>query len=101
MQKPNRNLLKRYMQYDDYLAKGYPIATGVVESACSHVVKDRMEKSGARRSIEGAESILRLRSVVKSKDWDEYWKFFIAQAKQNDFFPDEYNALEIEAKLCA
>ncbi len=64
-------------------------------------VKDRMEKSGARWSIEGAESILRLRSVVKSKDWDEYRKFFTTQARQNDFFPDEYNALEIEKKLCA
>ncbi len=52
--------------------KGYPIGTGVVESACSHVVKDRMEISGARWGISGAESVLRLRSVVKSKDWDSY-----------------------------
>jgi hypothetical protein len=31
------------MRYDQYLAEGYPIATGVIEGACRHLVKDRME----------------------------------------------------------
>ncbi|MCP4349744.1 MAG: hypothetical protein GY795_30045 [Desulfobacterales bacterium] len=43
-----------YMKYDEYLAKGYPIGSGVVESACSHVVRDRMEISGVRWRIRGA-----------------------------------------------
>ena len=34
------------MRYDEYLAAGYPIASGVIEGACRHLVKDRMERSG-------------------------------------------------------
>jgi len=71
------------MKYDEYLAKGYPIATGVVESACGHLVKNRMEIAGAKWGIEGAEAILKLRSVVKSADWDSYWKFRVEQNHYN------------------
>lgn len=78
-----------YMKYNEYLACGYPIATGVVESACGHVVKDRMEKSGARWSIDGAEAMLRLRSVVKSQDWDAYWTFYTAQFRDKTFLEIE------------
>jgi len=92
---------RQYMKYDEYLSKGYPIGTGVVESACSHVVKDRMEISGARWSINGSESILRLRSVVKSKNWDEYWEFFISHARGNILTADDYNALNIKEKIPA
>ncbi len=92
---------KQYMKYDEYLSKGYPIGTGVVESACSHVVKDRMEISGARWGINGAESVLRLRSVVKSKDWDNCWDFFTGQARDNEFIADEYNSFNIQEKLRA
>lgn len=52
------------MKYDKYLSKGYPIGSGVVESACNHVVKDRMETSGARWGIDGSESILKLRLLA-------------------------------------
>lgn len=65
---------KEWMNYDQYLKAGYPIGTGVVESTCGQV-KNRMEGTGRRWSIEGAESMLLLRSVYKSSDWDEYWKF--------------------------
>ena len=61
-----------YMSYDDYLAKGYPIGTGVIESACGHLVKDRMQKSGARWKIVGAEPVLKLRSVYANGDWKTY-----------------------------
>ena len=61
-----------YMHYDDYLAKGYPIGTGVIESACGHLVKDRMQKSGARWKIVGAEPVLNLRSVYANGDWKMY-----------------------------
>lgn len=53
---------RQYMQYDDYLAAGYPIGTGVAEGACRHLVKDRMELSGMRWEIEGAQAILFLRA---------------------------------------
>jgi len=92
---------KEYMKYDQYLSEGYPIGSGVVESACSHVVKDRMEISGARWGINGSDSILKLRSVAKSKDWDDYWEFFTVQAKNNTFFPDEYNFMNVQEKMAA
>lgn len=66
---------KRYLCYDEYLAAGFPIATGVIEGACRHLVKDRMDLTGARWSLDGAEAILRLRSIWASGDFDEYWQF--------------------------
>lgn len=73
------NYLLKYrdmLRYDEYLAAGMPIATGVVEGACRHVVKDRMEVTGARWSLAGAEAILRLRSLKASHDWGAYWAFY-------------------------
>jgi hypothetical protein len=67
--------LAPYLAYDRYLQKGYPIATGVIEGACRYLVKDRMEITGARWSLSGAESILRLRSLHASGDLEEYWQF--------------------------
>jgi len=64
---------REWMQYDKYLQSGYPVGSGVVESTCGHTVKDRMEGTGRRWSIEGAESTLLLRSVYTSNDWDAYW----------------------------
>jgi hypothetical protein len=58
-----------YMRYDDYLAQGWPIGTGVVEGACGHLVKDRMEKAGMRWRLEGAQAILDLRAVRLNGDW--------------------------------
>lgn len=65
---------RQWMQYDEYLKAGYPLRSGVVESPCGHPVKDRMEGSGRRWSIHGAESTLLLRSIVTSHDWDAYWE---------------------------
>lgn len=70
---------REFLHYDRYLAKGYPIATGVIEGACRYLVKDRMEKTGARWSLEGAEAVLRLRSLRASGDFDEYWDFHLRQ----------------------
>ena len=64
---------RKWMRYDQYLAAGYPIGSGVVESTCGHTVKNRMEGTGRRWSIIGAESTLLLRSVYTSNDWDAYW----------------------------
>ena len=70
---------KQRMGYDKYLAAGYPIATGVIEGACRYLVKDRMERTGARWSLQGAEAVLRLRSLVASGDFEEYWKHHMAR----------------------
>ena len=72
---------KKWMKYDQYLEKGLPIASGVVESTCGHLIKDRMELSGCKWNIQGAENILKLRSIKTSDNWDEYWKYHIAQQK--------------------
>jgi hypothetical protein len=61
---------KKHMRYDEYLKSGYPIGSGVVEGACRHVVKDRMELSGMRWEIEGAQSMLALRTTFLNKNWD-------------------------------
>ena len=64
-----------YLHYDRYLSQGFPIATGVIEGACRHLVKDRMEVTGAKWRLEGAEAVLRLRALRSSHDFDEYWDF--------------------------
>jgi hypothetical protein len=64
-----------YLCYDRYLSKGVPIATGVIEGACRHLVKDRMEVTGAKWRLKGAEAILRLRALRSSNDFDEYWDY--------------------------
>lgn len=65
---------KRYLRYDEYLEAGLPIATGVIEGACRYLVRDRLELTGARWSLNGAEAILKLRSLKVSGDLDEYWR---------------------------
>lgn len=64
-----------YLKYDEYLKAGFPIATGVIEGACRHLIKDRMDLTGARWSLKGAEGVLRLRSIKSSGDFTEYWAF--------------------------
>src|SRR5437773_10447358 len=64
---------KKNMQYDQYLKMGLPIATGVIEGACRYLVKDRMDRTGARWSLKGAEAVLRLRALRTSGDFDAYW----------------------------
>lgn len=66
---------QRYMDYAAYLAQGWPIASGVIEGACRHFVKDRMELSGMRWTQTGAENLLRLRAVAENDDWDDYHLF--------------------------
>ena len=75
---------KAFLRYDRALAEGQPIATGVIEGACRHLVKDRMEITGARWSLLGAEAILRLRSTRSSADFEEYWGFHLAQEHQRN-----------------
>jgi hypothetical protein len=60
------------MRYDEYLAAGYPIATGVIEGACRHLVKDRMERSGMRWRLAGAQPMLQVRAVYQSSYWDDF-----------------------------
>lgn len=69
------------MAYDVYLNKGYPIATGVIEGTCGSLVKDRMEQSGMRWAIVGAQAVLAQRAVIKNGDWDDFFDYFIQSEK--------------------
>jgi hypothetical protein len=65
----------QFMRYDICLARGLPIATGVIEGACRHLVKDRMDLTGARWGLERAEAVLQVRALRASGDFDAYWDF--------------------------
>jgi hypothetical protein len=65
----------RYLRYHECLKRGFPIASGVIEGACRHLIKDRLDITGARWTVAKAEAILKLRSLRSSGDFDEYWRF--------------------------
>jgi hypothetical protein len=75
-----------YMKYDEYLAAGYPIGSGIVEGACRHLVKDRMEQAGMRWRIAGAQAILSLRAIYLNDDWSTFHADRI-QAEQSTLYP--------------
>ena len=64
-----------YLKYNEYLSAGYPIASGVIEGACRHLINDRMSITGARWGLKTAEAILKLRSLRSSGDLEDYWEF--------------------------
>jgi hypothetical protein len=67
-----------YLRYDQALANGWPIATGVIEGACRHLIADRLDIGGARWGLDGAEAVLTLRAVISNGDFEEYWNFHLA-----------------------
>jgi hypothetical protein len=67
------------LQYNEHLSQGVPIATGVIEGACRHLIKDRMDRTGARWRLKRAEAVLRIRSLRSSGDFEAYWKFHRAR----------------------
>jgi hypothetical protein len=71
-----------YLHYPKALAKGYPVGTGVIEGACRYLVKDRLEVTGARWGLKGAEAVLKLRALRKNGDWQRYWRFHLAQERR-------------------
>lgn len=68
------------MKYDEYLRRGYPIASGVIEGACRHLVKDRMERSGMRWTLEGARSMLNVRAAFQG----DHWQGFLTWHRENE-----------------
>jgi hypothetical protein len=70
------------LDYPTALARGWPIATGVIEGACRHLVRDRMDRTGARWGLSGAEAILKLRALHSNGDFDAYWAYHLAQEQQ-------------------
>ena len=68
---------KEYLHYDQALGQGWPIGTGVIEGAVRHLVKDRLDLTGSRWGLQGAESILKLRALRTNGDFESYWKFHL------------------------
>ena len=93
-------LLKNKARFDyaTALANGWPIATGIIEGACRHLVNDRMDLTGARWRLEGAEAILRLRALRASRDFEDYMAFHRRQERQRNHDSAQQND---ELKLAA
>lgn len=79
-----------YLTYDLALKAGLPIATGVIEGACRSLVQDRMGIAGARWGVKGAEAVLKLRAIMASGDFDEYWEFHLKQEHSRVYGDEEY-----------
>jgi hypothetical protein len=76
-----------YIHYARFLAHGFPIASGVIEGACRHLVQDRMGITGARWGLDGAEAILKLRAIRVSGHWPAYWAFHLRQEHLRNYAP--------------
>jgi hypothetical protein len=72
---------RRFMRYDAYLAAGYPIGSGVAEGACRHLVKDRLELTGMRWRVPGAQAMLDLRAVHVNGDWESFQEHRVEQER--------------------
>ena len=86
-----------YLRYDMFLAQGFPIATGVIEGACRHLVKDRMDLTGARWRLKSAEAVLKLRSLRSSGDFEAYWLFHKQQERQRNHLSRYADPLFLDA----
>lgn len=73
---------QNYLDYPRALAEGWPIATGVIEGAVRHLVKDRMDVTGARWGLQGAEAVLKLRALRSNGDFESYFKFHVDRERQ-------------------
>jgi hypothetical protein len=69
---------REFLRYDQALNEGWPIATGVIEGACRHLIADRLNRGGARWGLDGAEAILTLRAVIANGGFEEYWRLHLA-----------------------
>jgi hypothetical protein len=87
---------KDYLDYPAFLAAGRPIASGLIEGACRWMIKDRMEVTGARWSLDSAEAVLKLRALHGNGDFDDYYTYHLQQEKRRNhdshYHPDTLTA---------
>lgn len=88
------------MRYDQYLLFGYPIATGVIEGACRHIVKDRMERAGMRWKVPGAQAMLELRTIYTNGDWKAFQAFRIEEESKR-LYPHSQMPVETPEAMAA
>jgi hypothetical protein len=72
---------RAWLDYPTALTKGWPIASGVIEGACRHLVKDRLDLTGARWGLASAEAVLKLRAVISNGDFPNYWAWHLKQER--------------------
>ena len=70
---------REHMRYDAYLGAGYPVGSGVAEGACRHLVKDRLEQTGMRWTVEGAQAMLQVRALYLNNQWEDFLTFRVEQ----------------------
>ena len=85
---------KDFLHYETYLDQGFPICSGVIEGTCRHLINDRMDLTGARWRLTGAEAVLKLRSIFASGDFEDYWKFHEQQEQYRN-----HSSRYVEQKL--
>ena len=91
---------RKFMKYDKYLAEGLPIGSGVAEGACRHLVKDRMERTGMRWRVEGAQAMLNVRATYLNGDWQGFFDHRIEENSRRYVAQmDIIHAIETERKL--
>lgn len=66
-----RRALLRYKQCRE---QGLPIGSGMVEGGIRFVGKDRLDRTGMKWSVDGAEAILQLRCLDASGRWNKYFE---------------------------
>jgi hypothetical protein len=89
---------RRFMRYDQYLGAGYPIGSGVAEGACRHLVKDRMELTGMRWRVPGAQAMLDLRAVYINGDWEGFQEHRIEQERRR-LYPYRAQVLQMRKSV--
>jgi hypothetical protein len=85
------------LRYDRFLAQGCPIATGVIEGAGRHLVKDRMDLTGARWRRRRAEAVLQWRALRSRGDFEAYWRFHTQQERQRNHLSRYADPLLLDA----
>jgi hypothetical protein len=88
---------QEFLGYNTALAAGWPIATGVIEGACRHLIGDRLDISGARWGLQSAEAVLKLRAVNTNGDFDRYWRFHLARENHRIHTPRYQDAYDLAA----
>jgi hypothetical protein len=78
---------REHMRYDEYLAAGYPIGSGVAEGACRHLVKDRLEQTGMRWTVEGAQAMLHVRALYLNDRWEDFLEFRVEREQARLYRP--------------
>jgi len=88
---------QEFLDYQTALERGWPIATGVIEGACRHLIGDRLDISGARWGLQGAEAVLKLRALKTNGDFDRYWHFHLACENQRVHSPHDQDTYNLAA----